>query len=164
MLTIRPTTEHECAAVSSVLGAAYFVLLAPDYPADTLRCIVPLISQAKPELVASGTYFAAVEDGVMIAVGGWTRERPGTGERVEGLGHIRHVATDPAHLRKGAARAIMHRCFADARLAGVTALECLSTRTAVGFYASCGFVPVAERNVMIAGHAFPSIEMRRGLA
>jgi N-acetylglutamate synthase-like GNAT family acetyltransferase len=63
-------------------------------------------------------------------------------------------------LRKGAARALMDRTFNQARAHGISRMECLSTRTAVPFYASCGFVPVAERDVMIAGHPFASVDMR----
>jgi N-acetylglutamate synthase-like GNAT family acetyltransferase len=158
--TLRPTTLDDLDAVGAVLGAAYANLLAPDYPQETLAVIVPLISRAKPELVTSGTYFAAVDQGDIIAVGGWTRTRPGTNDIVTGLGHIRHVATNPMHLRRGAARAIMARCLDEARSAGLMAMECLSTRTAVPFYTSCGFNPVAERDVSIAGFAFPSVEMR----
>jgi GNAT superfamily N-acetyltransferase len=160
MFEVRATTIADCDAVSRVLGAAYSGLLAGDYPAETLAAIVPLISRAKPGLLVSGTYHAVLLGGVIIGVGGWTRERPGTTDRERAVGHIRHVATDPAHLRKGAARALMLHILDQAQAEGIERMECLSTRTAVTFYASCGFVPFAERDVMIGGHAFPSVDMR----
>ncbi|MGL4406236.1 MAG: GNAT family N-acetyltransferase, partial [Notoacmeibacter sp.] len=147
MIELRPTVESDLESVSRVLEASYGTLLASDYPAEILAVIVPLISRAKPELVSSGTYFAAFENGKMIAVGGWTRARPGTGELIEGLGHIRHVAADPIHLRKGAAGMIMRQCLNDARLDGMAKMECLSTITAVPFYTRFGFEPVIERKV-----------------
>jgi GNAT superfamily N-acetyltransferase len=158
-LTVRPTSAADTDDVSRILRLSYGQLLAPDYPPDVLDAIVPLISRAKPELVASGTYYAACTKLKMVAVGGWTHEAPGTQARAPGLGHIRHVATDPAHLRMGAARVIIARCFVEARAAGLTKMACLSTRTAVPFYQSCGFVVRGQCDVMIAGHAFPSVEM-----
>lgn len=147
-------------AVSIVTAASYHALLIADYPAETLAKIVPLISQAKPELLSSGTYYAAVENDQMIAVGGWSKTRPGTNSLIEGLGHIRHVATHPAHLRKGAAGLIMRHSLEEAKAAGMTEMECLSTRTAEQFYAKCGFQRFLEKDVLIAGVPFPSIEMR----
>lgn len=160
MITIRPTQLDDGDAVSRVLAAAYGTLLAEDYPEETLRRVVPLISRAKPELLGSGTYLAAVADGEIIAVGGWTPERPGSGEVLPDVGHIRHVACHPDHLRRGAARSILAASLASARARGVIRLECLSTLTAARFYAACGFVAVAECDVAIAGHAFRSVDMR----
>jgi N-acetylglutamate synthase-like GNAT family acetyltransferase len=157
---IRATTENDLEAVSRVLAASYSALLAADYPLEVLATIVPLISRAKPELVSSGTYYAAEENGQIIAFGGWTKTRPGTNAIVEGLGHIRHVATDPAHLRKGAAGLITKYSLSKARSAAMTEMECLSTRTAVPFYTKCGFKTIAEKDVLVAGVAFASVEMR----
>ena len=160
MIALRPTVESDLEGVSRVLGASYSVLLKPDYPADVLSVIVPLISRAKPELLASGTYFCVEQRQDIIAVGGWTKTRPGTNEIVEGLGHIRHVATDPRHLLQGAAAMIMQRCLREARLAGLTGMECLSTKTAVPFYARFGFTFVDTRDVIVAGVPFASVEMK----
>ncbi len=161
MITLRPTTETDIDAVSQVLAASYSTLLAADYPAQALSIIVPLISRAKIELVSSGTYFAAEKNGQILAVGGWTKTRPGTNETLEGLGHIRHVATHPEHVRKGAAGLIMTRCLSDARATGMTAMECLSTRTAMPFYSKFGFAVVVERDVLVAGMPFASVEMKK---
>ena len=160
MIQIRPTIEDHLDEVSRVLTASYSALLVPDYPPETLAIIVPLISRAKTELISSGTYYAAFKNDRMIAVGGWTKTRPGTNLLVDGLGHIRHVATDPLHLRKGAARLIVQHCLNAAKLAGMSAMECLSTRTAVPFYTQMGFRPVAEKEVLVAGQPFSSVEMQ----
>jgi N-acetylglutamate synthase-like GNAT family acetyltransferase len=159
-ITLKTTTETDLDVVSRVLAVSYNTLLAADYPAETLAIIVPLISRAKPELLSSGTYYAAVQNDKIIAVGGWTKMRPGTNERVKALGHIRHVATDPAHVRKGAAGLIMRHCLSEAKAAGMVEMECLSTRTAVPFYAQFGFQRVEERDVLVAGVPFASVEMK----
>jgi N-acetylglutamate synthase-like GNAT family acetyltransferase len=157
---LRVTELQDEAAVTRVLLAAYGQLLTKDYPAETLAVVVPLISRAKPELLTSGTYYAVEDAGSIIAVGGWTRTQPGTNAVIDHVGHIRHVATDPKHLRKGAAGMIMQHCLTTARNSGMNEMECLSTRTAEPFYARCGFKRAAERDVVIAGFPFPSVEMR----
>lgn len=160
MVTLRATVETDMEAVSRVLAVSYSTLLLADYPEETVAVISPLIGRAKTELLSSGTYYAAVESGQIIAVGGWTKTQPGTNAMIERLGHIRHFATDPMHLRKGAAGLILAHCLSQAKNAGMESMECLSTKTAVPFYAHFGFKPGQERDVLVAGMPFPSVEMR----
>ena len=78
-----------------------------------------------------------------------------------GVGHIRHLVTDPAHLHKGIGYALISRCMDEARAEDLTHVECLSIRGAERFYAAAGFIDLAERDVLLAGQvAFPAIEMR----
>jgi GNAT superfamily N-acetyltransferase len=158
-LDLRPTSAADFDDVSRVLAASYGALLSADYSSDVLAIIVPLISCAKMELISSGTYFAVEHDGQPIAVGGWTKIQPGTNQMIQSLGHIRHFATDPLHLRKGAAGMIMQRCLSEAKNSGIEKMECLSTRTAVPFYARYGFETIGEKTVLVAGVPFPSVEM-----
>jgi N-acetylglutamate synthase-like GNAT family acetyltransferase len=54
----------------------------------------------------------------------------------------------------------MARVMQDARGAGMQWLNCLSTRTAVPFYASLGFRPLHEADVTLApGIVFPVVRM-----
>lgn len=80
------------------------------------------------------------------------------------MAHVRHVVTDHRRTRRGIGRALMRRILADAAADGVTAFECLSTRTAVSFYAACGFAELGP--VMVAlgpGIEFPAVRMARRL-
>ena len=83
----------------------------------------------------------------MIAAGGWTASAPAGSGLVAGVGHIRHFATDPNHLRKGAARLLMARVVAEARLKGIGRLECISSLPAESFYRSVGFSVVRRDTV-----------------
>jgi GNAT superfamily N-acetyltransferase len=70
------------------------------------------------------------------------------------------VATDPDAVRQGIGRALMTRVQQDARAAGLSWLDCLSTRTAVPFYAALGFRPLYPTEVPLApGIAFPVVRM-----
>lgn len=161
---IRPAVPSDLPGVDALLARSYPRLLKADYPASVLVTALPLISRARPELLASGTYWVAEEDGAVRACGGWTAAAPaGGGGDAPGTGHVRHVATDPGHLRRGLARAVMEAALAQADARGARRMECLSTRTAVPFYAALGFRAVGKRDVTLRpGVAFPAVAMVRG--
>lgn len=162
---LRVAVPGDLAAVDALLSRSYPRLLAPDYPPSILVTALPLISRARPELLASGTYYVAEEtDGTIIGAGGWTPGAPADGVVTGRVGHVRHLVTDHRALRRGVGRAIMERAFASARDAGCQALDCLSTRTAVPFYAAMGFVEVAPVTITLRpGIEFPAIRMARAL-
>ena len=73
LLTLRPSTAADLAAVGALLARSYPRLLAPDYPASVRVLAIPLISRARPELLASGTYWLAHDpQGDILGAGGWT--------------------------------------------------------------------------------------------
>jgi GNAT superfamily N-acetyltransferase len=159
-LTLRAATKADLAAVDLLLSESYPRLLAADYAPSLLVTAVPLISRAQPDLVLSGRYFVAIAGDAVVAAGGWSAGAPGKGVATAGLGHVRHVVTDWRFQRRGIGRALMTAVLADARAAGVSGMECLSTLTAEPFYASLGFR--ARGPVMVAlrpGIDFPAIRM-----
>ncbi len=96
--------------------------------------------------------------------GDWDWAEPDWAAQV-GMGHVRHVAVDPDRVRCGVGRAIMGEVIVDALRAGVHWLDCLSTRTAVPFYASLGFRVLHEVEVGLRpGILFPAVRMMRQIA
>mmetsp|Transcript_27694 Transcript_27694/g.51519 ORF Transcript_27694/g.51519 Transcript_27694/m.51519 type:complete len:160 (+) Transcript_27694:143-622(+) len=159
MIHVRPSTLADLAAVDALLARSYPKLLKADYPPSVLVTALPLISRAQPDLLACGTYYVAEEDAAVLGAGGWTPDR-----KVPGLAHIRHVVTDDRALRRGVGRALMARCFDDARAAGRTRMECWATLTAEPFYQAQGFESLGPMNVPLRGGIdFPSIRMMRDL-
>ncbi|KAF0115622.1 MAG: N-acetyltransferase GCN5 [Rhodobacteraceae bacterium] len=167
IVTIRRAHPGDLAAVDRLLARSYPRLLAADYPPSVMVLAVPIIARARPELLASGRYLLALDAaGTVIAAGGWSLGRPG-GEvgTVADLGHVRHVATDPDVVRKGIGRRLMTEVMADAARVGVRRMDCLSTRTAVPFYAVLGFRVVGETEVPLGpGIGFPAVRMLADLA
>lgn len=163
-LTLRLATPGDLAAVDALLARSYPRLLAADYPPSTLVLAIPRIARARPELLASGSYFLAEDAaGRIVGAGGWTASAP-VGATPAGTGHVRHVATDPDALRQGVGRALMLLVFHEARAAGISRLECLSTRTAVPFYAALGFRTLGPVEVPLApGILFPAVRMQADL-
>ena len=164
ILTIRRATMGDLSAVDRLVARSYSRLLAADYPPSTLVLAVPRIARARPELLASGTYFLAEDAaGNLLAAGGWTRATS-TGTLVRDTGHVRHVATDPDALRQGVGRALMARVMQDAAEGGMCWLDCLSTRTAVPFYTALGFRLLFPTEVQLApGITFPVVRMMADL-
>ncbi|MCH9808151.1 MAG: GNAT family N-acetyltransferase [Alphaproteobacteria bacterium] len=160
--TIRATTIADLEAVTELLAASYPALMAGSYDEPLLSQLLPVICQANPTLLLSGTFYVAqTDDAKLIACGGWTPERPpGTGDDQTGLGHIRHFATHPKWLRRGLGRAIYEACEADARLQGIIEFECYSSLNAEPFYRSVGFRRVREVLVpMPNGLRMPAVLM-----
>lgn len=151
-LTLRRADLGDLAAVDDLLARSYPRLLARDYPPSVIVTALPLISRARPELLASGRYFVASEDARIVGAGGWSAGA--------GAAQVRHVVTDHRRLRRGIGRMVMSQVLADARAAGFASLECLSTRTAVPFYESFGFRMVQPVDVPLRpGIVFPAIRM-----
>lgn len=162
---VRVSQESDLPAVGALLAASYPTLLAEGYQPEVLAKALPLIVKANPKLLASGTYYVAeTAEGRLVACGGWTRERPGSGNIAEGEGHIRHFATHPDWVRRGAARALLDRCIQDAMAAAIETLECYSTLVAVAFYRASRFVDVGPIDLELTpGVSLPGVLMRRQL-
>ncbi|WP_339772245.1 GNAT family N-acetyltransferase [uncultured Pseudosulfitobacter sp.] len=156
---IRPATATDRAAVDALLMRSYPVLLARDYAPHELAAALPLMTRARPELLACGTYYVIKDCDAVIGAGGWT---PDADDPT--LGHIRHLVTDPRQLRAGVASWLMHRSFDAARAAGVRRMECWSTRTAERFNQAVGFRTLGPLDVRMGDQvSFPAIRMERTL-
>jgi GNAT superfamily N-acetyltransferase len=87
-----------------------------------------------------------------------------TGDDGDGTGYVRQVVTDAACVRRGIGRALMGQVMTQAQAAGVRRLDCLSSGTAVPFYASLGFQEIGPVEVPLRpGIDFPAVRMLRGL-
>ena len=161
--TVRIATAGDEAAVSSLLDASYSHLLRHHYAPELLIVALPLMTRANPALLACGTYYVAeASDGQAIGCGGWTVERPVTGETADGLAHIRHFATHPQWIGKGVGKALLTRSIRDAEARSVSALECYSTLNAEKFYQAGGFERVRAIEVPFTPETkFPAIHMMR---
>ncbi len=130
-----------------------------------MNALLPLIAKANPALLSSGTYYLAEsDDSSAVGCGGWTHERPGSGEIENGLAHIRHFATHPGWVGRGIGRALYDGCQAEARASGAKRFECYASFNAEPFYAALGFKRVGPIDVkMPGGLIMPSIVMERAI-
>ena len=164
-LTLRPAEPSDTDALDRLFGQSYPVLLRPDYPPSVLVTAVPLISRAQPDLIASGTFFVVCAGDEIVGAGGWTMQAPGGKPGTRGVGHVRHVVTDHRRTRQGIGRRLMEHIILHAHACGMMRLQCQSTRTAVPFYESMGFVAAGEIDIELRpGIVFPAVFMSRNLA
>ncbi|MEL6318578.1 MAG: GNAT family N-acetyltransferase [Pseudomonadota bacterium] len=164
-ITVRPADPNDAEAVSEILAASYGDLYRGWYSDEILQAVLPAMTRAKPELLACGTYYIATDGDRPIACGGGTPGAPGDGSRRAALGHVRHFATHPDHLREGAASAVMDECLRTAAAAGVAEFECLSSLPAEPFYLSQGFRTERFETIrMRSGVRFAAALMRRPMA
>ena len=163
-ITLRVARRDDFDMLTRLIEASYATLDDGSYDRATIAAAMPFISRANPVLLGSGTYFVAEAGGEPAGCGGWTREKPGTTETAEGVAHIRHFATHPAHLRKGVARLLLERCLKEAAEAGISSMKAQSTLPAEPFYAAAGFRRVRAIQVEIGKGLFlPAVEMEREL-
>ncbi len=160
-ITIRIAHPSDEDAVTAVLAASYPVLMAGSYDAETLRRALPRMVRANPALLACGSFHLAEMSGDVVGVGGWTPERPGTGEVEPGLGHVRHFAVHPASIGCGIGRRLFAACRAQADDKGVSAFECYASLNAEPFYRALGFSAFGRRAIPMGDTiTFPAVLMR----
>jgi len=160
-IELRIASTEDSESVTSLLRVSYPALMGGAYPDSVLAAALPAMTVANTELLVSGTYYLAeTVDGTLVGCGGWSRERPGSGEVLAGLAHIRHFGVHPGWTRQGVGRALYGRCRVDAKKAGITAFECYSSINGESFYAALGFKRDRIINVeMPGGITLPGVRM-----
>jgi len=160
--TIRTATLDDGPAVSRLLTACYPALMPTAYKADILAAALPAMTQANTRLLECGTYYLAIAGAQVVGCGGWTRERPGSGDTEDKLGHIRHFGTHPDWTGRGIGSQIYTACERSARLAGISCFECYSSLNAQPFYGALGFTAVKPHQVELGpGVFFSTMLMKR---
>jgi len=148
---LRSATPADQTAVSAVLEASYTKAFTGHYQDRVLAAALPLMTRANPRLLASGTYHVAeTARGRLVGCGGWSLDRPGSGEVVEGLAHVRHFGTDPAWMRRGVGRALFALCAVEAAERGIGRFECYSSLVAEDFYRALGFRRVRTTDIQLS--------------
>ena len=162
---LRVAEPKDDTTISALLEASYTKLLAIGYEPDLMAKVLPLVTKANSQLLASGTYYVVqTQLGCVIGCGGWSKEQPGTGKIRRGEAHIRHFATHPDWTRQGVGRALLTRCLQDANAAAVRVLQCYSSVVAVDFYRASGFVVIRSIPMQLTSDiSLPGILMRRKL-
>ena len=164
-ITVEVATPADSRQVSAVLRASYRDLMAPAYGSEEFQAVLPVLSKANPELLGSGRYFVARHsEGQLVGVGGWSHERPGSGERIPHLGHLRHFGCHPEWIGRGIGRQLFWRCRDQALEEGIRRFMCFASLNAQGFYEQLGF-SVRERISLepLPGQEVPSLEMQLDL-
>jgi N-acetylglutamate synthase-like GNAT family acetyltransferase len=128
-------------------------------------------------LIEDGTYLVAERDGETIGCGGWSKRKTMFGgdkfatrdaalldPRMEAA-RIRAFFVHPSAARQGIGRAILDRCETEAKKAGFTKCELMSTLPGVAFYSACGYAKIGERRFQLTDTiAIDFVPMTKSLA
>jgi len=160
-VVIRTASLDDSDNTTTLLRKSYPALMRGAYEDAILDAALPAMTVAQPALLQSGSYYVAeTPKGEIVGCGGWTKERPGSGEILAGVGHIRHFGVHPEWTRRGVGRAIYTRCREDARAAGMRSFECYSSVNGETFYAALGFESLKKIDVEMQDCiTFPSVHM-----
>ncbi|MBY6115860.1 GNAT family N-acetyltransferase [Mameliella alba] len=164
-IRLRVAAKDDIGALDHLFQRSYARLLAADYPPSVLVSAVPMIGRAQPALLASGLFYVAEDaEGRVLGAGGWSVSAPGGRPATPGVGHIRHVATDPDATRRGVGRCLLSHILNEARATELTVMHCQSTLTARPFYESMGFAAQHAITVPLGPALnFPAVFMTRAL-
>lgn len=164
--SLRVAAPQDAAEIEDLLRKAYGRLLVPDYGGAELAAALPGLSAAYPAFLASPTCFIAEGPcGRILGCGGWSEFSPFRARSFAGLGHVHHIVTDPDHIGSGIGAAIFGQVELSARLAGITRLHALVTRTAAGFFRAQGMQAMGEVAMRITPEIrLPAEEMHMDLA
>lgn len=160
---VRKTNFADLDGTNKLLALCYPTLMKGTYSAELLDVAIPIISKARPELLSSGTYYVSISpEGRVIGCGGWTPNSPNAGDSAKAeIGHLRHFATHPDHIKLGIGRSIFETCKAQAITRSIKTFECISSLNAEGFYKSLGFSTVENVAIPLkADISFPCVLMK----
>lgn len=178
MFTIRPAAPADIPAMQALIARSGVQLSVGFYTDEQAAAITREVFGVDSQLVADQTYFAIEDaDGAIVACGGWSKRSTvfGGDQHKSGPDRLLDAASEPARIRaffvepamarRGLGGMLLDHCVAQARAAGFTALELMSTMPGVPLYLAYGFVPLETISLpLAAGVNVALTRMRRELA
>jgi len=158
-ISIRLAEEKDAPELRRLIEASVRGLQKRDYSSAQLEMALKAVYGVDSQLIADGTYFAAVEDGVIVGCGGWSRRKTLYGgdqfagredlllDPVRDAAKIRAFFVHPQWARRGIGGMILEACEEAAIAQGFRRLEMGATLTGVPFYRAKGYVELEETEV-----------------
>lgn len=175
MYALRLATVADEPAMRALMNEAIAQLLRPYLPPDGVAGSFDVMG-LDSQLIADNTYFAAVENNVIVGCGGWSRRATLFGgdhtsgrdaallDPARDSARVRAMYTHPAHVRRGIGRAILDACENAARAETFKRCELAATLAGEPLYRACGYAPI-EHFTATAGNGaiIPLIRMGKSL-
>jgi GNAT superfamily N-acetyltransferase len=160
---VRLARDQDAEGVGRVLQSAYAGFALPGRDAGSLAAALAAIVTPPLHLLRSGRYFVAERQGELLGCGGWSHQPPPSLAGRQGVGHLRHFATDADWAGRGVGRSLHAASERQAVGEGITRLDVVSTPGAEQFYRGLGFESLGPIDVPIAGFAMPAVYMTKRL-
>ncbi len=173
---LRLATEDDLPALRELIPLSARALSRGFYSPEQIESAIRFVFGPDSRLIADGTYFVAVEDGRLIACGGWSRRRTlYGGDQMKAAddplldpdtepARIRAFFVHPGFARRGLGASILRACLEAARSAGFRRLELAATLPGVPLYEAFGFQTLERlESPLPDGVRLPIVRMERGL-
>ena len=165
-IRIRLATTEDVHVLREVIEASVRGLQADFYSEVQIDGALASVYGVDSQLIADGTYFAAVDeaaDGAIAGCGGWSKRKTlFGGDQYAGrrdslldpktdAAKIRAFFVRPDYARRGIGTMILDACESAAVAAGFTRLEMGATLSGVAFYQAKGYAAIEPVEVPLAG-------------
>jgi GNAT superfamily N-acetyltransferase len=154
---LRLATDDDVPAIERLIQASIRGLFPGAYDDRATAAAARHVGHVDRALIEDGTFFVIVEDGDLLACGGWSRrqfvgqagvaaaDRVAFDPTVEAA-HIRSIFTRPDRVREGLASQILAACEAAVRSSGFRWLTLRASVPGIPLYARHGYL-VTDRFV-----------------
>lgn len=177
MITLRLATSDDLTELRALIPASVRGLSQGFYTPQQIESAIRYVFGPDTQLIADGTYFAAVEeDGMIVGCGGWSRRRTLYGgdqmkdaddpplDPATEAARIRAFFVHPERARRGIGSLIMNACRDAAARAGFQRLELMATLPGVPLYRAFGFEAREQvANTLPDGVVVPFVRMERAI-
>jgi N-acetylglutamate synthase-like GNAT family acetyltransferase len=174
---VRNALPSDVSQISELISASVRGLAKGIYDDRQIERSIASVFGVDHQLINDGTYFVAESDGQIVGCGGWSKRKTLYGASVYEQSRdseeldpetdackIRSFFVHPGSARQGIGRAILERCEADAKAAGFSSAEMMSTLPGVPLYETCGYIRHESVGVPIGeGDEIECIRMSRVL-
>jgi len=174
MHALRRAQTGDVAAIQALITRSARQLSAPYYTLAQTEAMIQHVFGVDSQLIADATYFVIETDAQLSACGGWSRRRTlfGGDHTKMGPDPLLDPATEPARIRaffvepgmarRGLGRQLMVECTREARAAGFSALELVSTLPGEPLYLATGFTVIERFELNLPNNIrVPVSHMRR---
>ncbi|MEO1086756.1 MAG: GNAT family N-acetyltransferase [Acidobacteriota bacterium] len=135
-----------------LIGRSVRQLSVGDYTPEQIESALGDAFGLDSQLIDDGTYFTVLVDGEIAGCGGWSfrktlfgadgrsdREPESLDPKVDAA-KVRAFFVDPAYARRGIGKALLDHCEEEARRAGFTRAELMSTLPGLRLYSRYGYI------------------------
>lgn len=163
MFTIRAAQHTEKDQLNALIRESGLGLAEGFYTPEQAAAITREVFGVDSALIEDGTYFVIERGSEMAACGGWSRRATDFGGDQAKSGEDRPLdpATEPARIRaffvaprmarRGLGTLLLDHCTEQARKAGFTSLELVSTMPGEPLYLKHGFTPLERLALSLPG-------------
>lgn len=153
-VTLRLATIEDIPDLNRLIHLSARELSLEHYSKQEIESLIEYVFGVDKELILDKTYYILEQGSDILACGGWSKRRTLFGgsqcvSREAGyldpkhdLAKIRAFFVHPDFARKGLAKMLIEKCESEARLAGFSKVELMSTLPGIRFYQNQGYTGV----------------------